>query len=202
MARPFVQLNRNFARIPIDQEFNADHDDALYLFGLSSQTKWIEVLEKWRVIILAEAGAGKTKEIEEITKELRRTGKRAFFIRLEHLIGDIEEAFQEGTKAEFSDWINSDDDAWIFLDSVDEARLIGPKSFETAIRKFSVAIRDCLQRAHIFITSRITEWRPVTDLQLVKDQLPYREKVEIKKDELSSGSIGKTKKTRLLVEMH
>ncbi len=196
MARPFVPLNRNFAQIPIDQKFDADHHDALYSFGLSSQTKWIEVLEKWRVIILAEAGAGKTKEIEEITKELRRTGKRAFFIRLEHLIGDIEDAFQEGTKAEFSDWINSDDDAWIFLDSVDEARLIGPKSFETAIRKFSAAMRDCLQRAHIFITSRITEWRPVTDLQLVKDQLPYREKVEIKKDELSSGSIGKTKKTK------
>ena len=44
-----------------------------------------------------------------------------------------------------------------------------------------------LQRAHIFISSRGSAWRPVTDLSLCRDQLKYQPPTEQAADEASDG---------------
>src|ERR1700679_2920773 len=46
----------------------------------------------------------------------------------------FENAFEAGTGDEFVAWLASNEDAWFFLDSVDEAQLETPRALENAIR--------------------------------------------------------------------
>lgn len=178
MMNRFVDLNRSFAPIPKDREFKEDDYDLSISFGLLGLKKWSALLQLRRIIILAEAGAGKTEEIRATTKRLRNDGSKAFFFRLEHLGSNFEASFEIGNNAEFEEWLCSDESGWFFLDSVDEARLCGPKQFEAAIRNFAAKLGNSKQRAHIFITSRLTEWRAQSDLSLIKDQIPFIELVQ------------------------
>ncbi len=134
-------------------------------------------------------GAGKTWEIREVTKRLRDEGKKAFFFRLEHLCFNFNTSFEIGTEAEFAQWLSLNDPAWFFLDSVDEARLGNPKNFEAAIRNFGDRLGDSKQRAHIFITSRLSEWRPQSDLSLVKEQLPFVEPASVPEEDIEDISV-------------
>lgn len=175
MMRKFVDLNRSFALIPRDHEFKEDDYDLSISFGLLETKKWSDLFQLRRVIILAEAGAGKTEEIRAATERLRDDGRKAFFFRLEHLSSNFETSFEIGNNAEFKEWLSSDESGYFFLDSVDEARLCGPKQFEAAIRNFGVKLGYSKQRVHLFITSRFSEWRAQSDLSFVKDQIPFIE---------------------------
>jgi len=169
----FIDLGRHFVALSKDREYDEDYETQI-AFGSASAVTWHDVLEKRRVVVLAKAGAGKTEEIRNKTRELRRQGKRAFFLRLEHISKDFEIAFDIGDFAEFQEWLAGEDEAWFFLDSVDEARLGDPKDFELAIRKFSRRLDGRGQRARIFLTSRVGEWRMGSDLRLIDEMLPYQ----------------------------
>ena len=173
----FVDLNRSFVPIMKDHKFIEDVYDLSISSKLLGAKQWSDLFQLYRVIILAEAGAGKTKEIRAATNGLRTAGNKAFFFRLEHLNSNFETSFEIGNNDEFEEWLSSDESGYFFLDSVDEARLSGPKQFEAAIRNFRVKLGDSKQRAHVFITSRFSEWRAQSDLSLIKDQIPYIELV-------------------------
>ncbi len=184
----FIELNRTLHQLSADYSNEAKSDDVNIAdapgnyFGRN--LSWEELLNEPRSIVLAEAGAGKTQEIRYTTTKLRLEGKAAFFLRLEHIVGGLEISFEVGTSNEFQSWLSSNDEGWLLLDSVDEARLKDPKDFERAIRKLSVGTSPALQRVHIIITSRITAWRPMTDLRLCNTQLPFNESRKI--DDLDS----------------
>lgn len=173
----YIELNRSFYELPANFGQAAKTDDIDLKdrldFHIGETQKWDDLLKAHRVILLAEAGAGKTQEIRNITKRLNLDGKTAFFLRLEHITTDFEAAFEEGTSQAFQSWLGSNDEGWIFLDSVDEARLKDTKDFEGAIRKLSSKITPAIQRVHIFITSRITAWRPKTDLATCNAKFPF-----------------------------
>jgi hypothetical protein len=150
-----------------------DHQEQSHWFGGRGKLRWPDLLDKPRVVILAGGGAGKTAEIRQTAKRLDAEGKPAFFLRIEHLRSDFEGAFEVGTYVKFQDWIQSGEEGWVFLDSVDEARLRGPKEFEQAIKRIARELRPALQRAHIIITGREAAWRSRSDQDLCQDQLPY-----------------------------
>jgi hypothetical protein len=183
MRNYFIDLNRRFVTIPRDYSFNEEDFDLPMTFGLLETKGWNDLLQLPRVIILAKAGAGKTEEIQAITKRLRDDGKKAFFFRLEHVNSNFEASFEIGTISEFEEWITSGELGWFFLDSVDEARLHSPYQFEAAIRKFGAKMSDHKHRAHVFITSRISEWRAQSDLELIKTNVPLINPLQISKEE-------------------
>jgi len=80
----FIQLNRTFSKIVLDADIdddadlNARHNRAGKLF-------WPDLLSHHRVILLSEAGSGKTEEIRNVARQLRGEGKPAFFLRIEHI---------------------------------------------------------------------------------------------------------------------
>ncbi|WP_141217610.1 NACHT domain-containing NTPase [Siphonobacter sp. BAB-5385] len=191
----FINLNRLFNELPIEYTYNSK-DDNIELNEFSRFQKegllgWSELLQSYRIVILAEAGAGKTQEIWHATQHLQSEGKYAFFLRLEHIVDDLESAFEIGTFQEFQNWIDSNDEGWILLDSVDEARLKDPKDFKRALQKLAAQIAKAKSRAHLIITSRITAWRPKSDLKfcnsLFPDVLPILEngKSDIHEDTFS-----------------
>ncbi|TDB67850.1 NACHT domain-containing protein [Arundinibacter roseus] len=173
----FIELNRTFNKLTGDKTGEAENDNVDISEGLSTlfsgSVGWEDLLKEPRLILLAEAGAGKTQEIRNTTKKLRLEGKPAFFLRLEHIADGIETALEDGTYQEFEKWLNSNQKGWILLDSVDEARLKDPKDFERAIIKLANLISPAIQRTHIIITSRVTAWRPKSDLDLCKNRFPY-----------------------------
>ncbi len=168
----FIDLDRTFLDLAISDD---DGDDAkmVRLFTPEASTHWADLLAEPRVIVLAEAGSGKTEEVRHVCRRQRTEGKPAFFLRIEHIVDDFEISFEEGNLEEFEAWLKSGDQGWLFLDSVDEARLRDPKDFELAIRRIGKRIERALQRTHIVITSRTEAWRPSTDLLLCRTSLRW-----------------------------
>ncbi|MBE9640945.1 hypothetical protein IQ782_29335 [Salipiger pacificus] len=124
-------------------------------------------------MILAGAGIGKTHEMWKRADLKRQVGEAAFFIRIEDIIEDFELAFEVGNAEDFDAWLASSDEAWFYLDSIDEARIDDPRAFERAIRRFARRIKSAQHRAHVVISSRPYAWRSHTDYVMVKKHLPY-----------------------------
>lgn len=193
----FIGLNRTFYQLSSDYTQSSDADDidireSLRL-GIGDAFGWDALLKEYRIILLAEAGSGKTMEISQTALKLRSEDKPAFFIRLEHISNGLEGAFEEGSFEEFQEWLRSNDEGWLLLDSVDEARLRDPKDFERAIKTIAKYLRPALQRSHIIVTGRVNAWRAKTDLALCNKKLEFRHPNEEKtsnadgKEELAPG---------------
>lgn len=168
----FIQLDRTFHDLALSEEDGKEAELHPLMFR-EKPLQWSDLLEEQCVVLLSEAGSGKTEEIRHVCRELRRSGKRAFFLRIEHLAHGFDSSFEEGTPEEFDEWLASGEDGWLLLDSVDEARLKHPRDFENAIREVGRKLRGVLQRAHIVITGRTEAWRPKTDLLTCKAALPW-----------------------------
>lgn len=171
LSDEFIQLERTFHELSVK---GGDSDEIDYRnLGIGKSLVWSDLLNGHRTIILSEAGSGKTEEIRHAAQKLRAEGKPAFFMRLEHLSDDFDIAFEEGSLAEFEQWLASSDEGWLFLDSVDESRLREPLDFERAIRKIGVRLTPAFQRVRIVISGRGSAWRPVSDLALCRNHLKY-----------------------------
>lgn len=140
---------------------------------MGKRTGWDDLEKEFRIVILAEAGAGKSYEMENRAKYVKNSGRIAFFIRIEDIANGFEAAFEVGSADILVRWLASQEEAWFFLDSIDEARLENPKSFEKAIRLFASRINGARQRAHIFISSRPYAWRASSDHKLLERYLPF-----------------------------
>lgn len=173
----YINLNRNFYSISKNDSFSDDFHERTLHKDISKPLHWDDIENEHRVVILAEAGAGKTVEIQQSVKRIRQSKRQAFFLRLEYLKDNIENSFdsdETGTFEEFEAWLETEQEAWFFLDSVDEARLSNPRNFESALRQLARSLKNSMHRSHIFITSRISEWRPVSDLNLFVKLLPFK----------------------------
>lgn len=134
-----------------------------------SGISWGELLKSQRILIVAEAGAGKTYECESKAKELFDRGEPAFFLSLESVASSGIAATLFGDEhTRFADWLASSSQlAYFFLDSIDELQLVH-RSFKDALRRFAHDIRGALGRATVVITAR-----PVPiDRQAFRDILP------------------------------
>lgn len=133
---------------------------------------WPELLEHRRVVLLAEAASGKTTEFRTRAEKLDAGGKAAFFLDLASLAeGGLTACLDVTQQRRFDAWRQSTEDAWFFLDAVDELRLTR-KTLETALNKLAHELDAALDRARVFVSSRITDWRGKDDLETIERCLP------------------------------
>jgi len=195
MNNQSVPLTRYFSSVP-KTEADSDEQELLAVWRDQKRTGWNELEEMFRCIILAEAGAGKSHEMAARAKYAEERGRAAFFIRIEDIEDGFETAFEVGSVDAFDYWLESKEEAWFFLDSIDEARLENPRAFEKAIRIFARRIKNAWQRAHIFISSRPYAWRAVSDRALVESYLPFEKpRKEQAGEEECAGESGKPEST-------
>lgn len=168
----FIQLHRTFHELSQDSVGDDEIDISRALLPGTSLS-WEDLLKEHRLVVLSEAGSGKTYEICNIARTLRAQKAHAFFLRLEDIPEDFEDAFEVGTYQDFEEWLASSEEGWLFLDSVDEARLRHPRNFEQAIRIVRKKIKTALERAHFVITGRTSAWRPKTDYDCCTNHLSY-----------------------------
>lgn len=169
----YVELGRLFA--PVDKEreipLEAPTSWGRKLYGWMD---WSELLLLKRVVLLAEAGSGKTEEFQARCRALLGEGKTAFFIRVEDLVDAGLDASLDGDAAKrLQAWLRSAEAGYFFIDSVDEARL-NHKSFETALRRFARELGAEMSRAHVLVSCRISDWKGRADYLAVEHllQLP------------------------------
>src|SRR5258708_13423824 len=83
---------------------------------------WSALLDHDRVVLLAEAESGKTREFKHTSERLRAGGSASFYTTVDELAhGRI--TISPTEKALFDQWKAGSAPACFFLDSVDEARL-------------------------------------------------------------------------------
>lgn len=170
----FVDLNRLF--IPLKRDADATLDWGPY-WGQKhgGWIDWNDLLDRWRVVLLAEALSGKTKEFQNRVAALLQAGKPAFFASIEDLAdARFESALDDVQRDAFRSWKEAGaGEAWFFLDSVDEARL-NNKKLTAALRTFRDAISAAnLNRAHIVVSCRVSDWRGKADRESLRNELPY-----------------------------
>ena len=171
-----IDLKRNFVEIKKDEEANIDIGKT-WGRKIAGWLDWSDLLKYRRVVLLAEASSGKTEEFYHRAKDLNAHGKTAFFARIEDLADDgFEAALDSSVTQMFANWLmKSDEEGWFFLDSVDEARL-NQKSLEKALRHFAKELNSQLERANIYISCRVSDWKGKSDWETVERFLPVWKK--------------------------
>ena len=177
----YIELNRQFVEIN-EKDIEMSETEARIELGLTSASSWPDLLREHRVVILSSAGTGKTSEISHQCENLYQAGKPTFFLRLEDLANEWEVAFEVGDPESLKKAVRAGDEIWIFLDSIDEARLSDPRAFEKALKRLKPHIKDNLQNVHIVLTSRIGAWRPKEDAARLDSLFPYYPSVKSSSD--------------------
>ncbi len=172
----YIELNRHFAEIS-DTDIEALDVETRSAWGLVSTLSWLDLLQEPRVVILSSAGTGKTWEINYQCRLLSENGKQAYLLRLEDLALEWENSFELGDASSFGAGVESDKEMWVFLDSIDEARLSGPRAFDRALKRLRTHIKENLQNTHIVITSRMGAWRSGDDAMRVGELFPYEPQI-------------------------
>ena len=160
-------IERTFQNIPEGKLSEADQQSFLVSLGWSRGTTWEDLLRSRRVLMISEAGAGKTYECRDRARRLWDEGEPAFFVELARLAaGDL--LLEAEEEARLDRWLSSQSDvATFFLDSIDELKLsLG--SFEQALKRLKKAIDGQLGRARIIMTTRPVPF----DEELLRRLLP------------------------------
>ncbi|WP_437950246.1 hypothetical protein WME98_05060 [Sorangium sp. So ce296] len=118
---------------------------------------WARALSSPCIVILGEAGSGKTRELRAQAERLRMDGREGFFLRVEDLAKDGVAAALEGDRDVLERWRQGSEEGWLFLDSVDEAKLHG-QSLRRALAKLEETLASALVRCHVVVSCRHSDW--------------------------------------------
>ena len=168
----FIDLQRRFRELT-DEEVDDPETLAAWSDHMAGPTGgWPDLLRHHRVVLLAEAGAGKTAEMRHQAMQLAAEGKFAFFVALEDLDREsIDQILSTDEERRFQKWTTATDaPAWFFLDSVDELKLTLGK-LDRALRRLSSTLEGNLHRSRIIISCRPSDWLPVLDAATVTGRL-------------------------------
>lgn len=109
--------------------------------GHDSNLYWEKLLESKYIVVLGEAGSGKSWEFNAQEKLLKSNNEHAFSLRLENLVdGDLPHALDASDEASYQEWHQSEKPATFFLDSVDEAKLKNHHALNNALNNFVKSI--------------------------------------------------------------
>ena len=160
-----IDLHRTFSTT---RELSDDVDDWSEYLGAKGKLTWSDLHDKPLVVVVGEAGIGKTIELTLQARRLRGRGKRAYFLALNQLtdLGSWDLALADSLE-DFQQWKSSDEIGYFLFDAVDEARLTGHVAFVKALQVAQSALRGSFARVRIVISSRITDW----SLQGVRDSV-------------------------------
>lgn len=166
-----VALDRQFVRW--DGEAEIDVDLAGYLESYSGNYDWVALLERRRVVILAEAGSGKSTELAEQAKRMGADGRTAFITTLQKVgqRGSLQSALGMAEWRRFEQWQSTAEPCWLFLDSVDEAKR-ADFTLVDILTDVADAIEGFSTRIHIVLSGRVSDWEFKRDLKTLLERIP------------------------------
>jgi hypothetical protein len=101
----------------------------------------------------------------------RADGRFAFYAKVQD-VGEhgLAGALRHQDRPLLSTWLTSDQPAWLFIDSVDEAKLDGIR-LERALQQIAEGVDRAENRAHIIMSCRHTDWQFRRDLARFNQEL-------------------------------
>ncbi|SIO71997.1 hypothetical protein SAMN05444172_8374 [Burkholderia sp. GAS332] len=164
-----VDLLRTFTRL--SEQSREDDEWITYLDAKHGKLTWSDLHEKRVVVVVGEAGIGKTTEFKDETERLGTQGKVAFFVELSQLaVSDSWELALGHSDFAFEAWQQSTEVGYFFLDAVDEARLTSHVALKKALRLVHANLRLYFSRVRIAVSSRWTDWS-IDDVQTAVKEL-------------------------------
>lgn len=167
--------------VPLDRRFYEWREDASGLArspyraaaGLSDgMLGWPDLLAKRRVVILAEAGSGKTEELREQARLQTASGKFAFYATVQDVGRDgLDKVLRPADRQRLDAWRKTGEPGWFFIDSIDEAKLDNIR-LERALRQIADGIAGNEGRAHVVLSGRHTDWEFARDARRLNEELP------------------------------
>lgn len=170
------KLGRTFFDLPSDEQHDVETSEFLARFSRGRSIDWPALLQSDRILIVSEAGMGKSYECRREQKRLWLGGEAAFFIELADLAtGPFENSLSPQELSRFHGWKSAQTErATFFLDSVDELQLTRT-SFASALKSFARSLGDNLGRVCIVLTTR-----PIpVDREIARAILPIPRRVEL-----------------------
>lgn len=164
-----TSIERSFRDLSDAEVADIEKASVLVRIGWTGSFGWDELLRSYRVLIVSEAGAGKTYECQAQQAKLWKSGEPAFFLDLATLAGgSVREMLSKDEEERFEAWLRSQSEvATFFLDSIDELKLSLGK-FDQALKRLNKALAGQLGRVRVIITTR-----PVPiDRELIVKHLP------------------------------
>lgn len=166
----FVRLNRRF--IPWADEKATIEMASVWERSVRGHLEWTHLLEHQRIIVLAEAGSGKSEELEDQARSLSSEGKPVFHLTVQELAKDgLAGALTNAKRTELENWKSANGRGYFFIDSIDEAKLDSIR-IESAFKKLADGIDGALGRATIIFSGRYTDWEFQSDLHRFESMLP------------------------------
>ena len=171
----FIDLKRQFVEWR-ERDGELSDPEVYVRFGFRDKSKaWPDLYKHHRVVVLAEAGSGKTDELKEQARQFSATGAFAFYSTVQDVGRESLESSVGGgvgrDRGAFTAWRASQEPAWFFVDSIDEAKLDNVR-LERALARLAEAIVGAEARAHIVLAGRHTDWEFRRDLKRLEDALP------------------------------
>ena len=158
MTREKIELNRRF--VPFSEGPTGLHVEAFLqvMKGLDKGLTWEELLESQWIVVLGEAGTGKSTEFRLRPKILRNRGRHAFFMDITALAQDgAEQAVAMDEIELLRSWRDGKEEGIFFLDSLDEAEL-RQHSLGQALRKLAAYLGNARSRARLVVSCRVSDW--------------------------------------------
>lgn len=135
---------------------------------------WVDIFATdASIVILGEPGSGKTEEMRAQMGALRRRGVCAALIELGHVVNAETPPLSHDDSAALARWRDGEADAWLFLDAVDESKLVRASDFHAALKRIAAWVGAQRGRTRYAISSRISEWRFGVDDVWVEQELLF-----------------------------
>lgn len=155
MTPPSPGVSRSFFDLPATDKVDAEELAIFRSLSHEGSLDWDQLLKADRVLIVSEAGMGKTFECQQQQRRLWDAGEPTFFLELADLgPEDLATHFNPEERARFEQWQQAQTErAVFFLDSIDELKLTS-RSFQGTLKRFATALGPHLGRACIVLTTR------------------------------------------------
>lgn len=129
---------------------------------------WSELRKLKRVVLLAEAGSGKSAELKEQARAATAEGAYGFYTEVKELAREgLAPSLGAANRVRSEAWNASTQPGWFFVDALDEAKLDHVR-LRAALEKLADALGPDLRRAHIFLSGLSTgaQYGPPSGVQL------------------------------------
>ena len=130
---------------------------------------WSDLSDVQRLVVLGEAGTGKSTELARQAHADQQSGKCAFFVDIISLAEQgLEGALRPLELEAFELWKSSSVPCVFYLDALDEARL-QRMTLQQALRRLEVDVTHAAwPRVQLVISCRVSDWRARTDRNTVE----------------------------------
>ncbi|MCC7541347.1 MAG: hypothetical protein IT379_34335 [Deltaproteobacteria bacterium] len=158
-----LELRRTFLQIP-DTAAGLDAEATLRAALLLNRGEdWDALLKHPYVVVLGEAGTGKSTEFLLRARSLVEQGHFAFSVEISELAANgLELSLDIDDEPRLQLWREGQEDAIFFLDSLDEAKLQN-RTLQQALRRLRRDLRDQWDRVRLVVSCRASDWMAEAD---------------------------------------